>query len=96
MANEIWENVLPFCCCCLGAVYRPATTTAELRLLKLNFRLTQSCSIQNNIGVISSKFINKFVQKCHCYHALSDQNIPLVTVMSVVSLLTQQLWLAGI
>ena len=53
----------------------------------------QSCSIQNNIGVISSKFINKFVWKCHCCHTLSDQSIPLVTVTSVVSLLTEQLWL---
>ena len=52
---------------------------------------TQSCSIQNNIGVISSKFINKLVQKCQCYYPSSDQNIPLVTVTSVLSLLTEQL-----
>ena len=51
---------------------------------------SQSCSILN-ISVISSKFINKFVQKCHCYHTFSDQSIPLVTVTSIVSLLTEQL-----
>ena len=53
---------------------------------------SQSCSIQNNIGVISSKFINKFVQKCLCYYTSLDQSIPLVTVTSKVSLLTEQLW----
>ena len=52
----------------------------------------QSCSIQNNIGVIFSKFINKFVDKCQCYYTLLDQSIPLVTVTSDVSLLTEQLW----
>ena len=31
-----------------------------------NVNWNQSCSILNNIGVISSKFINKFVQKCQC------------------------------
>ena len=48
--------------------------------------------VKNNTSVISSKFINKFVQKCQCYYTLSDQSIPLVTVTSVVSLLTEQLW----
>jgi hypothetical protein len=57
------------------------------------WRCDQSCSIQNNIGVISSKFINKFVQKCHCYYTLLDQSIPLVTITSIVSLPTEQLWL---
>ena len=33
------------------------------------------------------------MQKCHCYYTLSDQSIPLVTVTSVVSLLTEQLWM---
>ena len=46
----------------------------------------QSCSIKNDISVISSK-----LQKCQCYYTLSDQSIPLVTVTSVVSLLTEQL-----
>ena len=55
----------------------------------------QSCSVLNNTGVISSKFINKFVQKCQCYYTLSDQSIPLVAVTSVVSLLTEQLWMEG-
>ena len=47
--------------------------------------------IKNNVGVISCKFINKLVQKCQCYYSFSDQSIPLVTVTSVVSLLTEQL-----
>ena len=54
--------------------------------------VNQSCPILNNINVISSKFINKFVQKCQCNYTFSDQSIPLVTVISVVSLLTEQLW----
>ena len=49
----------------------------------------QSFSIIKIISVISSKFINKFVQKCQHYYTLSDQIIPLVTVTSVVSLLTE-------
>ena len=49
----------------------------------------QSCSVQNNTSVISSKFINKFMQKCQCYYTLSDQSIPLVAVTSVVFLLTE-------
>ena len=53
---------------------------------------TQSCSIQNNTGVISSKLVNKFVHKCQCYYTLSNQSIPMVTVTSIVSLLTEQLW----
>ena len=52
---------------------------------------TQSCFLLNYISVISSIFINKFVQKCQYYYTLSDQNVPLVTVTSVVSLLTIQL-----
>ena len=42
---------------------------------------------------ISSKFINKFVEKCQCNYSLSDQSIPLITVTSVVSLLIEQLCL---
>ena len=38
-------------------------------------------------------FINKFVQKCQYCYTLLDQSVPLVTVTSVVSLLTKQLWL---
>ena len=53
----------------------------------------QSCSILNNIVVTSSKFINKFEQKCQSYN-FSDQSIPLVTVTLVVSLLTEQLCLS--
>ena len=60
------------------------------------FDCIQSCSIQNNISVIFYKFINKFVQKCQCYYTLSNQSIPLVTVTSVVSLLTEHLWLHSI
>ena len=56
----------------------------------------QSCSIQNNIGVISFKFINKFVEKCQCYYTSLDQSIPLVTVTSNVFLLTEQLCVHGI
>ena len=58
---------------------------------KLTPTVSQSCSIQNNIGVVSSKFINKFVHKCQCYYPSLDQSIPLVTVTSDVSLLTEQL-----
>ena len=66
--------------------------STELRndCVPLNWEMTVLHS--NNIGVISSKFINKFVQKWQCYYTLSDQSIPLVTVTSVVSLLTEQLW----
>ena len=53
-------------------------------------RQIQSCSIQINTSGISSEFINKFVQKCQFYYTFSDQNIPLVAVTSVVSLLTEQ------
>ena len=54
----------------------------KLKVIAIFFVMViyQSCSIKNNISVISSKFINKFVQKCHCYNTLSDQSIPLVTV----------------
>ena len=38
-----------------------------------------------------NEFINKFVQKCQYYYTLSDQSIPLETVRSIVSLLTEQL-----
>ena len=37
--------------------------------------------------------MDTLVQKCQCYYTLSNQSIPLVTVTSVVSLLTEQLWL---
>ena len=37
-------------------------------------------------------FINKFIQKCQYYYTLLDQSIPLVTITSVVSLLSKQLW----
>ena len=53
----------------------------------------QSCYVLNDTGVISSKFINKFVQKCQCYYTLTDQSIPLVAVTSVISLQTEQLWI---
>ena len=33
------------------------------------------------------------MQKCQCYYTLFDQSIPLVTVTSDVSLLTEQLWI---
>ena len=56
----------------------------------------QSCSILNDISVISSKFINKLVQKCQCYYTFLDQSIPLVTVTSVVSLLTEKLCVEGL
>ena len=52
----------------------------------------QSCFLLNSISVISSIFINKFVQKCQYYHTLTNQSILLVTVMSGLSLLTKQLW----
>ena len=52
----------------------------------------QSCFLLNYISVITSKTINKFVQKCQYYYTLSDQSVLLVTVTSVVSLLTKQLW----
>ena len=35
-------------------------------------------------------FINKFVKKCQYYYTSLDQNVPLVTVRSIVSLLTKQ------
>ena len=48
------------------------------------------------VGVISSKFIKKFVQKCQCYCTLLDQIIPLMIATSDVSLLTEQLWIGPI
>ena len=51
-----------------------------------------SMTVIINISVIYSRFINKFMQKCQCYYTLLDQSIPLVTVTSDVSLLTEQLW----
>jgi hypothetical protein len=42
-----------------------------------------SCFLLNYISVISSIFINKFVQKCQYYYNLLDQSVPLVTVMSI-------------
>ena len=36
--------------------------------------------------------MNDLVQKCQLYYTLSNQSIPLVTVRSNVSLLTEQLW----
>ena len=33
-------------------------------------------ALLNNTSVISSKFINKFVQKCQCYYTLPDQLFP--------------------
>ena len=44
---------------------------------------SQSCFLLNYISVISSIFINKFVQKCQYYYNLLDQSVPLVTVMSI-------------
>ena len=54
---------------------------------------TQSCFLLSYISVISSMFTNKFVKKCQYYYTLLEQSVPLVTVTSVVSLLTKQLWL---
>ena len=50
----------------------------------------------NYISVISSMFTNKFVKKCQYYYTLLEQSVPLVTVTSVVSLLTKQLWTAHV
>ena len=47
--------------------------------------LNQSCILLNYISVISSKFINKFAQKCQ-YFTLMDQRVPLITVTSLVYL----------
>ena len=44
---------------------------------------SQSCFLLNYISVISSIFINKFVQKCQYYYNLLDQSVPLVTVKSI-------------
>ena len=54
----------------------------RLRVLKTSLscpRGRQSCILLNDVSVISSKFINKFAQKCQ-YFTLMDQNVPLITV----------------
>ena len=56
-----------------------------------SYAFIQSCFLLNYPSVISSMFINKFVQKCQYYYTLSNQSVPLVTVTSIVSLLTKQL-----
>ena len=48
------------------------TTFSELSTLLGSGSEIQSCSILNDISVISSEFINKFVQKCQCYYTFSD------------------------
>ena len=45
----------------------------------------QSCFLLNWISVISSMSLNKFIQKCQYHYTLLDQNVPLVTLLSVVS-----------
>ena len=36
----------------------------QMTSIKMDRLKIQNCSVMNNISVISSKFINKFVQKC--------------------------------
>ena len=63
------------------------------------FTFIQICSTLNNISVISSKFINKFVQKCQCYYTLSDRSIPLVncflTDRTALSVSLDTIWERG-
>ena len=56
-------------------------------LLSEGFRkskIGKGCFLLNYISVITSMFINKFVQKCQYYYTLSDLSVPLVTVTAVV------------
>ena len=90
-----WKSAQPFLYC------RPAQNQSKsYSLFHKNFSLgyfyimTKAVlSWMIYLSVISSKFINKFVQKCQYYYTLLDQSIPLVTVTSVVSLLTEQRWI---
>ena len=43
----------------------------------------QGCILLTSLSVISSKFIQKFAQKCQ-YFTLIDQSVPLITVTSLV------------
>ena len=50
-------------------------------------------TIDITVSYQTDVLVQQFVQKCQCYYTLSDQRIPLVTIISNVSLLTEQLWL---
>ena len=78
--KKIWKH-LPF----------KEEPTLKVFSFIISVHQNQNCSIQNSLSVISFIFINKFVQKCHYSYTLLDKSIPLVTVMSVVSSLTEQL-----
>ena len=54
---------------CVNLV-RPLFHVMYINTRTWDYRCNQSCSIQNNVSVIFSKFINKFVQKCQCYYSL--------------------------
>ena len=59
-----------------------------------NLRATsnmQACSVSIDLTVTRGTLVQKFFQKCQYYYALLDQSVPLVTVRSTVSLLTEQL-----
>ena len=73
------------------AKYRDLIQTKNFKISNVIINPNQSCFLLNYISVISSIFINKFVQKCQYYYTISDQSVPLVTITSVVSLLTKQL-----
>ena len=53
---------------------------------------TQGCIFLTCLSVISSKFIQKFAQKCQ-YFTLIDQSVPLYNFYITFYLRTNQLWL---
>ena len=51
----------------------------------------QGCILLTYLSVISSKFIQKFAQKCQ-YFTLIDQNVPLYNFYITFYIRTNQLW----
>ena len=55
---------------------------------------SQSCSVSKETieQLPEESLVQQFIWKCQYHYTLLDQSIPLVTVRSNVSLLTEQLW----
>ena len=70
--------------------YISQENTALVGLL-IKYSSTQGCILLTYLSVISSKFIQKFAQKCQ-YFTLIDQSVPLYNFYITFYLRTNQLW----
>ena len=60
-------------------------------LMQFSWHYVQGCILLTSLSVISSKFIQKFAQKCQ-YFTLIDQSVPLDNFYITFYLRTNQLW----